>query len=44
MSLWSYRFILASKSEKSIEIYAYLCDVGVKFEQEATRKLIEWKN
>ena len=36
-------FILASKSEKLIKISACLCDVGVKFEQVATRNIIIWK-
>ena len=29
-------YILASENEKLIKISAYLCDVGVKFEQAAT--------
>ena len=32
-------YILTSKSEKSIMINDYLSDVGVKFEQVATRKI-----
>ena len=33
-------YILASKSQKSIKISAYPCHVGVKFEQEARRKIM----
>ena len=33
-------YILASKGDKSIKISAYQCDVGVKFEQVATRKIM----
>ena len=36
-------YILASENEKWIKISAYLCDVGVKFEQAAREKIIEWK-
>ena len=37
-------YILASENEKSIKISAYLCDVGVKFEQAAREKLSNEKN
>ena len=37
-------YILASENEKLIKISAYLCDVGVKFEQAATEKLSNEKN
>lgn len=35
--------ISASKSEKSIKISAYLYDVGVKFEEVATRKKLSYE-
>ena len=39
-----YIYILASENEKSIKISAYLCDVGVKFEQAAREKSSNEKN
>lgn len=36
-------YILASKGENLIKICAYISDVGVKFEQIATTKIIVWK-
>ena len=36
-------YILASKGEKSIKISTYQCDVSVKFEKVATRKIMVWK-
>ena len=33
-------YILASKSEKSIKISAYQCNIGVKFEHVATKKIM----
>ena len=35
-------YILASKSEKSIKISAYQCNIGVKFEHVATKKIMVW--